>query len=396
MGIRTEKGYYDLIIIGGGAAGLTAAISYGRAGGRDALILESEGFVGRKLPATGNGRCNLSNLLAPGYENTKAFFESLGILLTRDEAGRIYPLGRQASVVRDVLEEAARDSGAGIIVDCRAVGISTDPLSVTTKDGDVIRTGKLIVAAGGKSGPQYGSKGDGFAFARKFGHNVLSILPALAPLTYAEGVAAKFSSLKGVRAIGGLKLLTSEGEVIAGSEGGIQFTDFGVSGICAFDLSGALAKRKRQDPGVEFELRIDFAPSMSIDVLSSYLERESLAGLRGIMHAKIASLLESEIKSTGKSDGAFNDPCKKAAIVKGFPVIISGTRGWKESQVTSGGVELSEINLETMESKLFPGLYFAGEVLDYDGPSGGWNLDWAWNSGLIAGRSAAINVSGDA
>jgi predicted Rossmann fold flavoprotein len=380
---------YDLVILGGGAAGLSAAISYASHGGGQAILIEGGQLVGQKLAVTGNGRCNLSHTAAVGYLRTRAFFEDLGVLLDVDEAGRVYPMNRQAFVLRDILLQRAQRLGVEIITGTKAAGIHVGEdgwFSVETLPSRwTIQSKKLILCTGGKAGPQYGATGDGFSFARSLGHTVNPILPALVPMTYDEAERERLSSLRGVRARAAVKLLTeAEGsrspKIVAEARGEVQFNVDGISGICVFDLSRTLARLKAQNREISFLIRVDFAPDRTEQEIAHMLDREGTASLEGILNTKVADVMRRE---AGSFDGGY------AAEIKAFDIPVSGTKGWKEAQLTFGGVPLDEIDEETMESGKVAGLYLAGEILDYDGPSGGWNLDWAWNSGIRAGEHAA-------
>jgi predicted flavoprotein YhiN len=387
---------YDLIVIGAGPAGLAAAISFKRKCTGSVLMIDSQAEAGKKILATGNGRCNLSNVKADGYEQLRLFFEGLGVLIYTDESGRAYPHSRQASVVRDALVFEAERLGTEFLLSAKvnllAPGDEDDFIveteAVQVKGSSVaknaqaqFRARQVIVATGGKACPVYGNFGDGFRFARKLGIEVTPIRPALVPLVYTAEGKKSLSVLKGVRARVDVVLL-SDDHPVATASGEVQFTDYGLSGICIFDLSRYLGKTGgdktegqvscpdgRQGNGHRYEVQIDFAPGISCGSVRDLLERDAVAGLAGVVDKKLAAILKPE-------------------QVKRFTVPVSGTRGWKDAQITAGGVSMNALDAGHYEVTSAPGLFFAGEVCDYDGPSGGFNLDHAFTSGLAAGSRA--------
>lgn len=410
---------YDLIIIGAGAAGLTAAIAFLR-GGSDAgkrgsvLLIDANGEPGKKLLATGNGRCNLSNASASGWRDTKEFFESLGLLLYEGEGGRVYPQSRQAATVRNALVGEAVRLGAEFLANVRATGVSRSGAGFVVeaeRNGEVgalsggarrakpsvqasreapmgFSSEQVIVATGGKACPAYGNFGDGYAIARSFGIEVSPIRPALAPFVYADDVKGGLAALAGVRAKARVELLmrrngngggqrSSECGVIASAEGEVQFAAYGLSGICVFDLS------RHYTGGDGCAVRIDLAPRHTEREIAELLASDRAAGLAGIVNSKIAEHIEAKA----------SDAETAAVLVKRLTVPVKGTKGWKDAQITAGGVSMGEVAPGSYEAAKASGLYFVGEALDYDGASGGYNLDFAWNSGLKAGRAAAKHLT---
>jgi predicted Rossmann fold flavoprotein len=395
---------YQIVIIGGGAAGMIAALAASRTiAGSEILIIEKNDRLGKKLLATGNGRCNLSNAFCnwQGYggvnsdftkdaltemspKATLNFFEEIGLMTREEEDGRIYPYSGHGASVRDAMD-------AGLIsahVE-RAVGKTVFLLEkgpegffIKTSEGDLYHGKHVILATGGKAGSQHGSTGDGYGFAKSFGHTLVRPLPALVQLRTEDPA---FRNLKGVRAKGAVSL-EMKGKIVAREKGEIQFTDEGLSGICIFDLS------RYYDPnqGDTFVL-VDLFPEYTQEALARILEnretamknRPDLTILDGMVHPKLASVRLLNGKKA---------PPNLAQALKNWKVKVSGTRGWADAQVTAGGVSCSEIESFTMESKLVQGLYFAGEVMDVDGRCGGWNLQWAWSSGYLAGQSAAEDM----
>ncbi len=385
---------YDVLIIGAGASGLAATAAALEKGARTA-VLERNDEPGRKIRATGNGRCNYSNVDAPKSAVVTERLRQLAGIVPAVEEGRIYPRSFEAATVAEALAKAA--SGADMFPGTRAVSAKKDGdlFVVDTEDGRSFVSRALILACGGKAGIQYGCYGDGYKLAKAFGHSVERPIPALDAMVCAEDLEA----LHGVRAQAKATLskesgvtcggefcsiyVTKDPEGAAGggardaalpvSESGeVQFTRNGISGIPVMDLSRYL----RLEAGSVFTLSLDFFPELSAEELDSLLsERKQRfgTGLKGLLPEKLAEYIEEP----GKGRSA-KDLC--------FPV--TGTRGWKTAQVTRGGVRLEEVDPETFESSLCKGLYITGELLDYDGPCGGFNLNWAFYTGLAAGGSA--------
>ena len=384
---------YDVLIIGAGASGLAAAAAASERGLKAAL-LERNDAPGKKIRATGNGRCNYSNVNAPQSAEVVARLRQLAGIEPAVEEGRIYPRSFEAAAVAEALADAA--SGADMFLNARAVSAAKngDTFTVETEDGRSFSARALILACGGKAGIQYGCYGDGYKLARSFGHEVKRPVPALDAMVCAEDLEA----LHGVRALAKATLVMESGltcgaefcsiyaakdegakdgeeygpELPASEEGEVQFTRNGISGICVMDLSRHLLLH----PGTVYTLHLDLFPDKTEEELETMLsERRRMfgAGLKGLVPEKLAKYIEEPGKGRSAKDLCF---------------IITGTRGWKTAQVTRGGVPLSEVDADTFESLLCKGLYITGELLDYDGPCGGYNLNWAFRSGLAAGGNA--------
>jgi predicted Rossmann fold flavoprotein len=232
---------------------------------------------------------------------------------------------------------------------------------------------------GGKAGPQYGCAGDGYRIARRLGHAVVSPLPALAPLVCDARCADRLAALKGIRAKGKAALWIGE-EKTAEETGEIQFTADGLSGICVFDLSRHLRNREAR----VCRVILDLAPEYDEAELESLLSEGRAAALRGIVHAGLAARVAADTAGDARA---------AAREIKAMEFPVAGTKGWREAQTSSGGVRADMVDAATMESRIAQGLYFAGEILDYDGRCGGYNLHWAWTSGMRAGRAAAASVA---
>ncbi len=374
---------YDICIIGGGASGMAAAIAAKEENpSLKILITEKKNQLGKKILATGNGRCNLSNAACPGSSQTLAFFEHLGVLTRTDRDGRIYPYTEDARTVRDALEQRLRQLGVEVMT-------SSEVSAVEKEENFMIRLGnrlpeakKVLIACGGKAGSAFGTTGDGFRFAKQLGHRVEKPVPVLTAVDVKEDM----TKLSGIRVKAKVRL-RHRGRTVFSEEGEVQFTAAGLSGICVFNLSRYLLL----PPGTtmengfdDYEILLDFFPERE-DVRplletrrACGFERERL--LQFLLRRPLAELIYQE------SEG---DVDKTAILLKAFPFHPRGVRGWDFAQATKGGVNLEEINMGTMESRLIQGLYFAGEVIDYDGPCGGYNLQNAWETGLRAGKEMA-------
>ena len=375
--IRYMDNSFDAVIIGGGAAGLAAAVAYLRTGPRRRLVLlEANEFCGRKLLATGNGRCNISNLSAEGYSETKDFFKSIGVLFRLEDGGRAYPMSGQALSVRDALVRALERERADVRCGSCVASLEKNDkgFELRLEDGSVMYTEKALIATGGKAGPQYGCRGDGFAFARRLGHGIESIRPALVPLVYAEEEKGRLSGLKGVRIRAQAELYIG-GKRSAASSGELQFTEYGLSGMMIFDISTMMPKSVIEGkPSVEVWL--DLAPGEEQATLELLIRENEGLWLEGVVGRKLSELLVNE---------AGGDAARVAELAKNFKVKISGTKGWKEAQATHGGVRFEEVDEKTGESLLCKGLFFAGEALEPVFICGGFNLNHAWITGLRAG-----------
>lgn len=400
---------YDLIIVGGCASGLVAAINAKRLHPKARIaVIEKLPRVGKKLLATGNGRCNLTNINALSHEYKNRdfarfalqkyspdtvieFFASLGLLCRADSEGRVYPRSNAASSVLDALRFEAEKLGTEMI-------FNTPVTDIKNKNGFIVNgeyfADDVIIACGGKSSPSQGSDGTGYLLAQKLGHHVTELKPALVPLVAADKNAIK--PLKGVRA-GGVKIEIKCGDETASSQGEILFTDSGISGIAAMELAALMCDKQKAFTSV------DFLPEMTFEELNEYIKKlryikenrpldDLLTGVLpkplGIQICKVCGLYKSDRTIQTLSD---NECIAIARKVKNFTLEISGTKGFADSQVTSGGVATSEINRKTMESRLVKHLWFAGEIIDVHGGCGGFNLQWAWASGLLAGEM----ISGD-
>ena len=389
---------YDVLIIGGGAAGLAAA-SCGHPGW---ILAEKNDQLCRKIYATGNGRCNYMNMnageaaLALGAEGLRSHLGDLGILGREEEAGRVYPMSGKAEDVALALISTVNRSGTEVVTGFEAVSAvkDGDAFLVSARDGRTIRAEKLIIAAGGKAGIQYGSDGVGMKMAAALGHKVIKPIPALTYFTCAEDI----SSVVGVRVSGRVSVVRDKDGMsvpLASDHGEIQFAKNGLSGICVMNLSRCY----RLEEGASFYLLMDLMEEYSLESLQGLFSarREAFPGenayfiLNTILPRKLAGFVLTGAGIDGNTPAAELSDRQLLILAAGCKLLrfsITGAGGWKDAQVTCGGVDLAEVDMETMESKLVPGLYFAGEVLNYDGPCGGYNLTWAFSTGLTAGKQA--------
>lgn len=402
---------FDIAIIGAGPAGLTAAITAKslKPGARVALVEKLE-RAGKKLSASGNGRGNLSNRECDSLPQVLKFFSESGIAVKADEAGRLYPYSEEAKAVTSALVKRAENEGVILLTDTKVKDVEACSkggfrIFVCDKGGEyVMKTDKVAVATGGKSFSSYGCTGDGYAIARSLGHKVVPPVPALTAIE----VTKPLKSLKGVRTKA-LVSLFRDGKLIFEERGEVQFREDSLSGICIMNMSSHLPVADRTDMAdrcgnsklKSCRIMINFVPEFLPEDLTRFLREKSRvkgisAGdlLETLLKKPVAAMILDEAGVSPDLDAAELGMSDLTAIVSAtgaFTLVPCGRKGWKEAQVTKGGVALEEIDLTTMESKVRSGLYFAGEVIDYDGPCGGYNLHNAWLTGLKAG---AAMVSG--
>lgn len=411
--MNTER--YDVCVIGGGAAGMAAAVSYAECMTADdeyhthkIIILEKKAALGKKVAASGNGRCNITNTNAPCALEVTDFLKNLGIVLRTEDEGRIYPYsGRAVQIVRAFENKISRlriETVTEAVVS--SIEKTRDSFIIKMESGKSILSRSVIIASGGKSSPQFGTTGDGYAWARTLGHTVTRLAPALTSLEL-DKKDINGTAMKGIRAKARVSLLKSckdssnEDCIVASELGEVQFTDTGISGIAVFNLSRFVkiddGESIKDLPG-KYDAVIDFMPEYTSEELIKLLrEREKMYGsiskmkgewLLTIVDEKLADVLVNRIEKIADSKAC--DMCEAAAdALKRFKCSVAGVGGWKASQVTSGGVKYDEVDSNTMESHIVENLYFAGEILDYDGPCGGFNLNHAWLTGIKAGRAAA-------
>ena len=403
---------YDLIIVGGGASGLAAAVMARRLGASVALV-ERGARVGKKLLATGNGRCNLTNMGASPADyfggvdimagamgafppsKVMEFFESLGILCLETRGGRVFPLCDQASAVLDALRFAVQESGGEILTNFEAVKIENrDLFTMTAADGRQVESKRVILATGGPASPSVGGTDAGFKLFRQMNHRVTGILPALTQL---ETEVEPIRALKGIRIDGGISVL-ADGKPVASDSGDILFTEYGLSGTAVMAVSRfaaiALNKGRRVEASVKvlnmaeedaLKLLVSRKSAMPRRLLEDFLTGAANKRL-GQTIVKAAGALPTNREAATLTDSELKTI---AHLLVDFRLSVTGTRGFGSAQVTLGGADTGEFSPETLESRRIKGLYACGEALDIDGPCGGYNLQWAWASGLFAAQNAS-------
>lgn len=385
----------DICIIGAGAAGLAAAVTAAREESKKHIVvLEKKDTPGKKLAATGNGKCNLTNQHCQGAAEVLLFFDTIGIFTRTDEEGRVYPYCSQARDVVCALVQAAESEGVDIKTGCTVESVEKIDrgFRIFTNSG-TIESEKVLIASGGKAAPQFGTSGDGYVIARAMGHTVNRLAPVLTGIEIVENL----KKLKGIRIKALVKLL-KDGNVIRQEFGEVQFNEDSISGICIMNLSRFIKLEKEESfsSGIRrFSLSLDLIPEMDQIQLQKFLERRMNMNLKNSEDLLISMVPDQMRKHIIQQYGVNlenlqnNKLCELAKGLKSWQLSVKGTRGWRHAQCTSGGVILDEIDMNTMMSKLHEGLYFAGEVLDYDGPCGGYNLQNAWETGIKAGRAMA-------
>lgn len=347
---------YDVCIIGGGAAGLITAASLNNKIKK--CIIEKNKTLGRKLAATGGGRCNITNEACGGKEIVLDFFKSAGLETYADSEGRYYPYSNQASDVVKILSDKAKLSDTEILSEMTVekVECKGDYFLIKCSGERNVKAKKVVMASGGKSAPQLGTTGDGYKLLEKLGHTINKLYPVLAGIE-----CGNFKDIKGVRAKGTVTLL-KDGAVVASENGEIQFTEDGISGICVFNLTLYITSENGEnfiEALKRYKVKVDLAPDFSAEEIA---KRESSFG---ILSQKLAARVAPD-------------------MMKNWELPVLGVKGWKVAQCTGGGADLNEIDMETMESKIVSGLYITGELLDYQGPCGGFNLQNAWETGIKA------------
>lgn len=401
----------EIAVIGGGASGLMAAVT-AKKSGKEVIILERKDRILKKVLITGNGRCNITNVNAnisnyfgkniSSVENilnrftpqdTMDFFNELGIICNEENRGKVYPLSGQASSVVDALRFEAERLGIKIETEFYVRKIEKDGFKfrIYSEDRKKIEAGRVILAAGGQSYPELGSNGSGFELAKELGHSVTRLSPSIVQLKTEK------HQVKGLQGIKTDVAVTAYGDnkKICTYNGELLFTDYGISGNVVFNISFVMPLYKNVEFEIDFMEKFDYNELYEIlkerKRILSHLTMENY--FNGMINKKLGQFLSkvSGIEKLSKPVKDLNDSDirKLCTVLKKYRVKILETTGFKNAQVTAGGVLLDEVNIETLESKIVKGLYFSGEVLDVYGECGGFNLQWAWASGYIAGENAA-------
>lgn len=395
-------------IIGGGASGMAAALAAAGNEKNQVILLERQARVGRKLQATGNGRCNLTNIYAAdrGYhgqspefvnnaisafppKDTLQWFASLGLFTVTEESGKVYPYSDQANSVVDVLRLALVKENITLKTGYEVTKIQKKAEGFQITNGEEpIACDKLIIACGGLAGSKLGGTMSGYKLLGKLGHRSTRLRPSLVQI---KSSWPELPSLKGVRTNCCVEILHN-GELYARSIGELQLTEHGISGPVVFEISRDVCAERGK-----WIAKLDFLPDLAADVLEKELQRRRGTNLpmeellTGILHNRLGRVLTKAagIKSKQYVNQISNAELKEVvACVKGLEITLTEPLGMDSAQVTAGGVLTDGFDPNTMESKLVPGLYACGEVLDIDGDCGGYNLQWAWSSGRCAGLHA--------
>lgn len=371
----------NAIIIGGGASGIACAIKLKQNNSNiNVTVIEHLDSILKKIYATGNGRCNITNKSAKSYEITKDFFASIGLVMRSDSEGRMYPYSNQASTVVDIMTTECEKLGVNIVTECTVTKAEHigDTYNVYTNKG--IFTGEaLILATGGKSQSALGSDGSGYNITRQLGHSITELSPALVQL---KSSSKHCRALKGIRTKCNIKIETN-GNIIAEDYGELLFADYGISGIVVMNLSTYVhdyALKNNQEKTIAI---IDFIPEMSSDEIKAHIER--FGNVEGILPHKLCSILSRQ------ADGNIE---KFIKCIKSWRLIITGTKGYDFAQITNGGVQNSELDDNNM-SKLNEMLYIVGELTDNQYECGGFNLDYAFSSGIKAANDIYNRYNND-
>lgn len=399
----------SIIIIGGGAAGIMTAIIAAKKG-HDVTLLEQNSRIGKKILVSGNGKCNITNknisnnnflssnekfieefLDKYNFNTINNIFQEIGIEVIEGEEGKMYPMSLQASSVVKTLEFEAVKLGVNIICNSKVEAIKLDNQFLVSTNHDTFSSTHLVLALGSPASPQLGGNSLGYEFAKQLGHTTLPILPSLVQLTSSQNWVKKAS---GVKVKANVKLYTN-GELSAQQNGDILFTNYGISGLAILDISSHVSTAL--DQYAYCELLIDLMPHINKEKLTNLLlkkldqssNKSIKLWLNSIMHEKIIDEVISQSNTKAKIQSELNrkEIGKLVYAIKNLKLEIDGTKGFEGAEVTLGGVNTTEVNPYTMESKIVKNLYIVGEMLDVTGQRGGYNFHFAWGSGLKAGLS---------
>lgn len=410
--------HHDLIIIGGGASGLIAAI-IAKDLGKDVAIIEATDRIGKKILTTGNGRCNISNsnINSPfknfhsentdffanvlnnfTVEDTKNLFLSLGLPITELENGKMFPKSLQASSVIDIFRMSLDDKNIPLYTSCKVINIEkSKKFTIHTNNEEFYEFSckKLILSCGGKSAPKTGSDGSGFKLSKLLGHNIIEPLPGIVQLKLDYPY---LKALSGIKFDGSASIIIDD-NIVRTEKGEILFTDYGISGPPILQLSSYASKALYKNKNVK--ISIDMFPNETKEDIENFIYshfsifnyREISSCLIGVVNKKMISTLLKDIGIKDVHTCCSELDWKYISILisrlKNWQFKCTGTNGFSNAQVTLGGVNTKEINNITLESKIVKDLYFCGEIMDVHGDCGGFNLQWAWSSGYLAGTSAS-------
>jgi predicted Rossmann fold flavoprotein len=373
------------------------------------MLLEQNSKIGKKILVSGNGKCNITNkhikterfhsqnpnfvaevLDGYDYEVVEKFFTSIGLPLIEGKEGKVFPMSEQASTVVEMLEYEAKYLGVEISCDCTVASIDKKGATflIETSQGTKTST-HLLLASGSPAAPQLGGSNSGYAFATKMGHTLIQRHPSLVQLcseeTWVKGCA-------GVK-VAGLAKLYANGEYITEKKGDLLFTNYGISGLAILDLSREVSIRLASFDYCE--LSLDLMPEISKEKLTNLLlarvcqesEKPLALWLQAMINKKLIPIILEQSKCKVRTEDALNrkEINKLVHAIKNLKLSISDTKGFKGAEVSTGGIDTTEVDAQTMESKIVPNLFFAGEILDVDGDRGGFNFHFAWISGLKVG-----------
>lgn len=406
---------WDVVVIGAGAAGLLAA-SQAAEGGRRTLLLEKNRKPGVKILMSGGTRCNITHatdnrgiveafgppgrflhsaLAALSVEETIALFEAAGVPTKVEETGKVFPVSNKATDVLDALLRRLRDSGATLALQ--------EPVLDMTRIAEgfmlatplrVLRAWRVILTTGGQSYPGSGTTGDGYHFAMRFGHTIVPPLPALVPITVS---APWVPDLRGITLPDVVLRVLDSSKCLASRRGSLLFAHFGLTGPAALDVSRVISRNARPET---LELELDLLPALPEAIVDEYLGKASLSSGKKQLAVVLADhlprrLCETLLTLTGQAADrraaalSRRDRTHLVQVLKRLRLAVTGTLGFGKAEVTTGGVALEEVDSRNMRSKRVPDLFIAGEVLDLDGPIGGYNFQAAFSTGWLAGTVAA-------
>ncbi|MCM3784879.1 NAD(P)/FAD-dependent oxidoreductase [Neobacillus mesonae] len=413
-----------VVVIGGGPSGLMASVAAAEHGA-SVVLVDKGNKLGRKLGISGGGRCNVTNakeqdelirhipgngkfLYSPfqhmDNKGIMQFFESLGIALKEEDNGRMFPVSDKAKTVVDALIGKAGALGVKMLTDSPVAEVQYSDhqvAGVKLASGKILPADAVIIATGGKSVPQTGSTGDGYPWAEAAGHTITELYPTEVPITSNEPFIVS-RELQGLSLSEvALSVHDAKDKAVIRHEGDMIFTHFGLSGPIALRCSQFIRKVQKKSGSKLVTMKLDLHPSYSLSKmeheLKAKLEQEPKKAiknaLKGIVPERLIPMvltkaeIDEEITYHHLPKGSVE---ALAAILKGFPIQVNGTRSLSEAFVTGGGIHLKEIQPKTMESKLMPGLYFCGEILDIHGYTGGYNITAAFSTGYTAGKHAAM------
>lgn len=422
---------FDIAVVGAGAAGLAAAIFAGTTPAPAGtprprvVLLDGARRPGAKILVSGGGRCNVTNeIVTPddyeggprtiirkvlkGFDehDTRRWFDSLGVELLPEPGGKLFPATNTARTVLDALMGAVRDAGTETRFGRRVRDLRPAPGGgfvleyAPADDGGApehLTARRVILATGGMALPKSGSDGAGYAWLRAMGHTVIPPVPALAPLVLAEGPrpGGRFAELAGLTLDVRLDLRDADGRPVASRTASAVFTHFGLSGPAPMDISRHLARNRADSPGRALALTLGHPALPDVATAERWLMDEARRAPSRMVATAMAALYPERLARLLGDDlgrlGALTRDARREAAVRlaALPLDVRGDRGFAFAETTAGGVDLREVDARTMESRRVPGLHLCGEVLDADGRIGGFNFQWAWSTGFLAGRAAA-------